>query len=76
MRGFAHAFLTARVNWMVSTGAPPGGQPPQKKECWKQSKCLENNTHGESDGAGLGRPDKRVIMGASERIFRVEFRRR
>jgi hypothetical protein len=29
--GFAHAFLTARVNRMVSTGAPPGPQQGPKK---------------------------------------------
>ena len=29
--GFAYAFLTARINRMVSTAAPPGSQQGQKK---------------------------------------------
>jgi hypothetical protein len=45
---------------MVSTAAPPGVQQGQKKECWKQSKCPENNTRRESDSAGRIAPDKCV----------------
>jgi hypothetical protein len=54
---------------MVSTGAPPGIQQGQKKECWKQSKCPENNTRRESDGAGRLAPDKFVTPTGAEANF-------
>jgi hypothetical protein len=58
--GFAHAFLTARVNRMVSTAAPPATQRRQKKECWKQSKCPGNNPRRQTDPEGRLAPDKWV----------------
>ena len=71
-RRFAHAFLTARVNRMVSTAAPPGIQQGSKKECWKQSKCPENNTCRQSNGAPRLAPDKYVRAMAWGPLFECD----
>jgi hypothetical protein len=42
--GFAHAFLTARVNQGVSASLRRAPGTAIKRKCWKQSKCPENNT--------------------------------
>src|SRR5665811_918122 len=56
-RRFADAFLTVRINQGVSASAPPRLQRGQKRKCWKQSKCPENNTCRKTATSGRLAPD-------------------
>jgi hypothetical protein len=50
--GFAHAFLTARVNQGVSASLRHAPGMAIKRKCWKQSKCPENHTRRENVSPG------------------------
>jgi hypothetical protein len=51
-RRLAHALLTARVNQEVAASPAPGVRHGQKRKCWKQSKCPENNTRRKTAATG------------------------
>src|SRR5882724_10053546 len=67
-RLFAAAFLTSRVNRQVSARLRRASSRGERKKCWKQSKCPENNTRRKT----LSLRNHRVERERAE----LEFRRR